>query len=62
MRPRNLLLGGHQKGTQIRLENALKGVAIPLHPGALDYYREQGLVTGSESTTGAAGGQDAPVE
>lgn len=59
---RNLLLGGHQKGTQIRLENALKGVAIPLHPGALDYYREQGLVTGSESTTGAAGGQDAPVE
>lgn len=41
---RGLLDNGHVKGREIRLENALDGVAIPLHPGAERYYREQGLI------------------
>ena len=41
---RNLLTDGHPKGAQIRLETALKGLAIPLHPGAERYYREQGML------------------
>jgi TRAP transporter TAXI family solute receptor len=31
-------------GTQIRLERALEGLAIPLHPGAERYYREVGVL------------------
>ena len=30
-------------GKQIRLSDALKGVSLPLHPGAERYYREQGF-------------------
>jgi len=40
---RKLLDSGHAKGRDIRLENALRGVGIPLHPGAEKYYREAGL-------------------
>jgi TRAP transporter TAXI family solute receptor len=41
---RKLLDSGHVKGGLIRKENALKGLAIPLHPGAERYYREAGLL------------------
>ena len=33
---------GHAKGKLIRLETALDGVSIPLHPGAARYYRRAG--------------------
>lgn len=41
---RDLLDAGHLKGEQIRLETALKGLTIPLHPGARRYYVEMGLI------------------
>lgn len=41
---RALLDKGHAKGKAIRLETALKGVLIPLHPGAEKYYREVGMI------------------
>lgn len=37
------LAEGHPKGGDIVLANALRGVSIPLHPGAARFYREQGL-------------------
>jgi hypothetical protein len=40
---RRLLENGHPAGKAIRLENALRGVAIPLHPGAARYYTERGM-------------------
>lgn len=40
---RRLLDSGHAKGKEIRLETALDGVGVPLHPGAERYYREAGL-------------------
>lgn len=39
-RTRKLLDEGHPKGKQVRLETALKGIAIPLHPGAERFYRD----------------------
>jgi TRAP transporter TAXI family solute receptor len=42
-RTRALLDQGHPKGVQVRLESALRGLAIPLHPGAARFYRERGL-------------------
>ena len=41
---RKLLDNGHSKGKVIRLENALKGVKIPLHAGAERFYKEQGML------------------
>jgi TRAP transporter TAXI family solute receptor len=41
---RKLLDKGHAKGKAIRMETALKGVLIPLHPGAERFYREQGMI------------------
>jgi TRAP transporter TAXI family solute receptor len=41
---RKLLDAGHQKAKLIRLETALNGVSIPLHPGAERFYREIGLL------------------
>ena len=41
---RKLLDKGHAKGKVIRLETALKGVLIPIHPGAEKYYKEVGLI------------------
>ena len=41
---RKLLDNGHTKGREITLENALSGIAVPLHPGAKRYYREIGLL------------------
>lgn len=41
---RTLLDNGHVKGREIRLEHALNGLAIPLHPGAERFYRERGMI------------------
>jgi TRAP-type uncharacterized transport system substrate-binding protein len=40
---RKLLDSGHAKGRDIKLETALTGIAIPLHPGAERFYKEKGL-------------------
>lgn len=34
----------HDQGKNIKLESALNGVTIPLHPGAEKFYREMGLI------------------
>jgi uncharacterized protein len=39
---RRLLDNGHPAGKRIRFDTALTGLSIPLHPGALRYYREKG--------------------
>ena len=44
-RTKKLLTEGHPKGQEIRLESALQGVPIPLHPGAEKFYRERGLLS-----------------
>lgn len=41
---RALLRAGHPKGRQIQLENAVRDIVIPLHPGAERYYREIELI------------------
>ncbi len=41
---RKLLDKGHPKGKVIRMETALKGVLIPLHPGAEKFYKEKGMI------------------
>lgn len=43
---RALLDAGHAKGAEIRLETALDGLGIPLHPGAERYYRDAGRLDG----------------
>ncbi len=40
---RKILDAGHEKAKLIRLETALKGASIPLHPGAARFYQEQGI-------------------
>ncbi|WP_105619496.1 TAXI family TRAP transporter solute-binding subunit [Vallitalea okinawensis] len=34
----------HDKGKDITIDTALDGMAIPLHPGAEKYYKEQGII------------------
>lgn len=38
------LEAAHAAAKQIKLENALQGMPVPLHPGAERYYREKGLM------------------
>jgi len=38
------LVAAHASGKQVKRENALKGMPLPLHPGAEKYYREVGLL------------------
>jgi TRAP transporter TAXI family solute receptor len=38
------LYAAHSAAKAIKLENALKGMPVPLHPGAEKYYREKGLL------------------
>jgi hypothetical protein len=38
------LANAHVAGREIKLENAASGSPIPLHPGAIRYYREKGLI------------------
>ncbi|MBN2283357.1 MAG: TAXI family TRAP transporter solute-binding subunit [Deltaproteobacteria bacterium] len=39
-----LMAAAHAKGKDVTLATALDGVAIPLHPGAMKYYKEKGLI------------------
>ena len=41
------LAASHAAGKEIKLEKALDGMPIPLHPGAARYLKEKGLKTGS---------------
>jgi TRAP transporter TAXI family solute receptor len=41
---RKLLDSGHAKGKAIKLDTALDGLGIPLHPGAEKFYKEKGLI------------------
>lgn len=45
---RKILDSGPPAGKQIELHKALQGVAIPLHPGAMRYYEEVGLIRADE--------------
>jgi TRAP transporter TAXI family solute receptor len=38
------LVAAHAAAKSIKLENAINGIPIPLHPGAEKYYREVGLI------------------
>jgi uncharacterized protein len=38
------LANSHAAGREIRLENAALGSPVPLHPGAIRYYKEKGLI------------------
>lgn len=38
-----LFENGHPEGKRMSLDNALGGIAIPLHDGAAQFYREQGI-------------------
>lgn len=41
---RSMLDIGHPRGRSINLATALDGLAVPLHPGAEQFYREKGLL------------------
>lgn len=36
--------GAHAQGKNVTLENALKGMSIPLHPGAEKFFKEKGVI------------------
>src|SRR4051794_1670309 len=38
------LANAHAAGKEIKLETAASGSPVPLHPGAIRYYREKGLI------------------
>jgi len=38
------LAAAHSAGRLVKLENALAGMSVPLHPGAERYYKEKGLI------------------
>ena len=38
------LANAHASGREIKLENAATGSPVPLHPGAIRYYKEKGLI------------------
>ena len=38
------LANAHVAGKEIKLEHAAEGSPVPLHPGAIRYYREKGLI------------------
>ena len=38
------LQAAHNAAKQIKLEGALEGMPVPLHPGAERYYKEKGLM------------------
>ena len=37
------LVEGHAKFEYLNLEDAVKGISVPFHPGAVKYYAEQGI-------------------
>ena len=38
------LANAHAAGKEIKLETAATGSPVPLHPGAIRYYKEKGLI------------------
>ena len=38
------LYAAHNAAKVIKRENAVKGMPVPVHPGAEKYYREVGLI------------------
>jgi TRAP transporter TAXI family solute receptor len=38
------LAKAHAKGKELSLENAVKGMSIPFHPGAAKYFKEKGVL------------------
>jgi TRAP transporter TAXI family solute receptor len=47
------LLEAHDTiGKQVRLERALEGISVPLHPGARRFYREAGLPVDDDAALG----------
>ena len=38
------LYAAHNAAKAIKLENAVKGMPVPLHPGAERYYKEVGVI------------------
>jgi len=40
-----MLSEGHPKGSDVRLDAAMAGMNIPLHPGAKRFYQEQGMLS-----------------
>ena len=38
------LSSAHAVGKQVKLENSLAGMSIPLHPGAVKFYKEKGVM------------------
>lgn len=39
----DMMAAAHEQGKNVKLENALLGVTIPLHMGAYKYYKEKGI-------------------
>lgn len=39
-----IMAQAHEKGKDVTLDTALNGMAIPLHPGAEQFYREKGMI------------------
>jgi TRAP-type uncharacterized transport system substrate-binding protein len=37
------LIAGHAKFEFLNLEDAVKGISVPFHPGAKKYFEEQGI-------------------
>jgi TRAP transporter TAXI family solute receptor len=40
----NRIETAHAKGKEVKLEKALNGMPIPIHPGAAKYYKEKGIM------------------
>jgi TRAP transporter TAXI family solute receptor len=40
----NRIETAHAKGKEVKLEKALNGMPIPIHPGAAKYYKEKGVM------------------
>lgn len=38
------MVAAHKAATAIKLESAIKGMPVPLHPGAEKYYKEKGIM------------------
>lgn len=41
---RDEIVSKHEAGKSIQLESALNAISVPMHPGALKYYKEKGIV------------------
>ncbi|WP_313371176.1 TAXI family TRAP transporter solute-binding subunit [Sedimentibacter sp.] len=38
------LATAHAKGAELKLDEAVDGISIPLHPGAEKYFKETGIL------------------